>query len=96
MRRTTDIVFVTPKVAVDVRGCFWHGCLLHPRRGSINEAWWAQKVQTNVRRDAETTRLLEESGWEVVVVWEHENVEAAAKRVEAVIRSRAARGTDQT
>src|SRR4051794_23260851 len=49
-RRTTDIVFGGPKVAVDVRGCFWHGCPDHCRRGKANSAWWDTKLATNIAR----------------------------------------------
>ena len=41
----------------------------------------------NVERDRETDTHLAELGWRVVRIWEHENLECAADRVEAAVRS---------
>src|SRR5689334_16194694 len=69
-RRTTDIVFGPAKVAVDVRGCFWHGCPDHCRRGKANSEWWDTKLGANMARDDDTERRLTDAGWLVIVVWE--------------------------
>lgn len=87
-RRTVDIVFRSAKVAVEVRGCFWHGCPEHCRRPAANAAYWNAKIQRNVDRDADTERQLTAAGWDLVIVWEHEPVDEAAARVAAAIRSR--------
>ncbi|PZA23096.1 very short patch repair endonuclease [Modestobacter versicolor] len=87
-RRSVDIVFPGPRVAVDVRGCFWHGCPDHYRRGSVNAEWWEDKLQTNIARDALTEEQLRAAGYVVVVVWEHEQVVSAADRVERAVRER--------
>ena len=87
-RRVVDIAFVRERVAVDVRGCFWHACPDHASWPASNAAWWEAKLLTNQRRDAETQRLLESDGWLVVVVWEHEDALEAADRVEQAVRSR--------
>src|SRR5207245_10836384 len=57
-RRRADIVFVSARVVVFVDGCFWHSCPLHRTRPRANAAWWAAKLATNRRRDAETNRQL--------------------------------------
>lgn len=88
VQRTVDIAFVGPKVAVDVRGCFWHGCPNHARRGTSHAEWWDKKLRTNVERDEQTERLLTEAGWFVVVVWEHESPDSAAERVALAVRAR--------
>jgi len=85
-RRTVDIVFSGPRVAVDVRGCFWHGCPEHWTRPKANRAWWEDKIAANRARDADTDDRLREAGWTVLVVWEHEDAAAAADRVEALVR----------
>lgn len=87
-RRTTDIVFAGAKVAVDVRGCFWHGCPDHCRRGSANSAWWNAKLEANIARDEDTERRLTEAGWLVIVVWEHDDPEAAAERIGTAVEAR--------
>jgi DNA mismatch endonuclease (patch repair protein) len=88
VRRTVDLVFRSARVVVDVRGCFWHGCPAHARRGTANAAWWDQKLAGNVERDADTERRLIEAGWHLVIVWEHEDAEEAAERVSVVVRER--------
>jgi DNA mismatch endonuclease (patch repair protein) len=89
-RRTVDVVFRPALVAVDVRGCFWHGCELHSRRGTANAEWWEHKLRTNMDRDAETVARLTEAGWLVFVVWEHDDTEEAAERIAEVVRARRA------
>jgi DNA mismatch endonuclease (patch repair protein) len=67
-----DMVFLGPRVAVYVDGCYWHGCPEHyvaPRTGAI---FWSKKLRENVNRDRRQTLALEADGWRVVRVWEHE------------------------
>jgi len=85
VRRTADIVFTKARVAVFVDGCFWHGCPEHATSPKTNADWWAAKLSRNVQRDAETDDLLANAGWTVVRVWEHEDPEAAAARVQEAL-----------
>lgn len=87
-RRRHDIVFSRARVVVEVRGCFWHACPVHGTQPKANARWWKDKLQANVRRDWETAGSLDAEGWELVVVWEHEDAVDAANRVEEVVRSR--------
>ncbi|PLS75752.1 MAG: hypothetical protein CYG61_05455 [Actinobacteria bacterium] len=89
LRRKADVVFRPVRVAVFVDGCFWHGCPDHAKPTKSNTKWWADKIAKNKRRDAETTLALEAAGWTVVRVWEHEDPDTAASRVENVVRSQA-------
>jgi DNA mismatch endonuclease (patch repair protein) len=86
LRRTADLIFSKPKVAVFVDGCFWHGCPEHLRESHKNAEFWRSKIQGNQIRDAETDRLLREAGWTVVRIWEHEDPDAAAARVISATR----------
>src|SRR4051794_226820 len=63
-RRTADIVFRGSRVVVDVRGCFWHACPDHSRRGTANAEWWDAKISGNVERDTDTEQQLRAAGWE--------------------------------
>lgn len=92
LRRTADIVFTRRRVAVFVDGCFWHGCPVHATKPKRNAEWWAAKLEANVKRDAETDRLLEGAGWVVVRVWEHEDPDVAASRVRSVVTTRTTTG----
>ena len=67
-----DIVFPGSKVAVFVDGCFWHGCPIHYSRPRSREEFWSQKLAANTERDSRLTLRLEDLGWIVVRVWEHE------------------------
>jgi len=87
IRRTADIVFRRVKVAIEVRGCFWHGCPEHHRRPVAHRQYWADKITRNIARDEAMDRRLEEAGWTVLVVWEHEDVTEAAARVIAAVQS---------
>lgn len=87
-RRTADIVFPGPRVVVEVRGCFWHGCPEHATSPKANREWWAEKVAANRRRDHDTAARLRDAGWKLLVVWEHDDVGAAADRVERTVRAR--------
>lgn len=91
MRRRADVVFGPARVAVFVDGCFWHGCPSHASWPKNNADFWREKIETNQRRDRDTDRRLAEAGWVVVRVWEHEDLEAAADRVERILRDRRGR-----
>lgn len=86
-RRRADILFPRQMVAVFVDGCFWHACPEHKTSPRNNADWWASKLDRNVQRDRETDTHLSELGWNVVRIWEHEDPEHAADRVEAAVRS---------
>jgi DNA mismatch endonuclease, patch repair protein len=90
VRRRADIVFVGAKVAVFVDGCFWHCCPIHQTFPKANRKWWAAKLQANRQRDADTNRRLQEAGWRVARIWEHESAEPAAARITKLVRTRQA------
>nr|WP_281004922.1 very short patch repair endonuclease [Nocardia thailandica] len=85
LRRTADIVFTADHVAVFVDGCFWHGCPSHHRPAIKNSDFWVRKIDANRDRDRDTSTKLREAGWTVIRVWEHEDPESAAARIEAVV-----------
>jgi DNA mismatch endonuclease (patch repair protein) len=85
-RRTIDIAFPKPRIAVFVDGCFWHGCPLHGTSPKNNSAWWRAKIDANIARDGDTDMRLRQAGWTVIRIWEHEDIEASADRVEAAVR----------
>ena len=92
LRRRADLLFVGPKVAVFVDGCFWHRCSEHFVVPKANRDWWVDKIDRNVARDRDTDAQLEKAGWRVVRIWEHEirvDVSVAADRVEAGVRGAA-------
>lgn len=92
LRARLDIVFPGAKVAVDVRGCFWHSCSTHGSAPRANAERWAEKLARNVDRDRANEVALTEAGWHVIVVWEHDDaVELAGYIAQAVRERRVAR-----
>jgi len=90
-RRRADVVFTRARVAIFVDGCFWHACPDHGTTPKANAWYWVPKLARNVERDRDTDGRLAEIGWAVVRVWEHDDPEEAAGRIEVVVRDR--RGT---
>ena len=69
---TPDIVFVGQRLAVQVRGCFWHqheGCR-HGRIPDTRREYWEPKLLRTVGRDATNDEALRKQGWRLIVVWE--------------------------
>ncbi|WP_245612300.1 very short patch repair endonuclease [Actinotalea ferrariae] len=93
-RRRVDIAFTRVRLAVLVDGCFWHHCPIHGVLPKTNEEWWRWKFSVNQARDADTDQRLADLGWRVMRVWEHEEVHAAADRIEAAVRPPLSQGRD--
>lgn len=87
-----DIVLPKYHTVIFVNGCFWHkhDC---PRFHwpSSNVEYWSPKITRNVERDIQNTKLLENMGWNVIVVWECElkkkTADAALCALEQEIRN---------
>lgn len=78
-----DIVMRPYRTAIFVNGCFWHGhgtridrakkmienssCCKIP---TTNRDFWVAKILRNQERDQRNYRLLQQNGWQVIVVWE--------------------------
>lgn len=88
LRRNVDIVFTRARVAVEVRGCFWHGCPQHYRLPGTNADYWESKIGRNVERDLRMDSALVERGWLVIVVWEHDDVAEAVSKIAAAVKER--------
>lgn len=84
-----DFTFPKQRVVVFIDGCFWHGCPAHLRMPASNVDYWQGKVARNMARDARVRTELEEKGWRVLRVWEHEIKDPALfiQRVSALISS---------
>ena len=68
-----DIVLAKYKIAFFVDGCFWHGCQICKKTMPVsNEEYWRRKIDRNMERDRINDKLLKESGWNPIHVWEHQ------------------------
>ncbi|UQX11040.1 very short patch repair endonuclease [Candidatus Mycobacterium methanotrophicum] len=88
LKRTVDIVFRPSRVAVEMRGCFWHGCPQHFRAPASNKEYWTAKIARNKGRDLATEQALRDAGWLLVVVWEHDNLREAAREIASAVARR--------
>ena len=66
---TPDIVLKRKKIAIQVRGCFWHGhsCKLanYPK---TNRKYWKDKINNNRKRDRKNDRLIKKMGYRLIVI----------------------------
>lgn len=60
------------RLAIFVDGDFWHGRDWGRRKEHFrtNRDFWIRKIERNMSRDVEVTRLLEARGWRVMRFWE--------------------------
>jgi DNA mismatch endonuclease (patch repair protein) len=80
-----DVVFSTARIAVFIDGCFWHGCPEHGTIPTTNRGYWLPKIEENRSRDRRHTSALEDGGWTVVRVWEHEDPAIVAERIAGLV-----------
>ncbi len=88
-----DVAFPREKLAIEVDGCFWHGCPEHYVRPRGRASFWAEKLTANVERDRAQTLALLAAGWRVLRYWEHEvatDVRTVAADILFRLRHRAA------
>lgn len=88
-----DVVFTRARVAVFLDSCFWHACPVHGREPTRNEWYWGPKLARTVERDRQAVAALEDAGWHVVRIWEHENLADAAHTVIAAVIERRSPGS---
>lgn len=67
-----DIVFPRKKIVVFVDGCFWHGCTKCQKHSGLSGEFWVGKIDANQKRDKRVTAELENSGWTVLRIPEHD------------------------
>lgn len=72
-----DVVIRKYKIAIQIRGCFWHmhrGCSKSgiPKSNTI---FWYEKLTANSHRDRENDDRLETMGYIVFIIWECEVVD---------------------
>lgn len=81
-----DMIFPSRRSIVFMDGCFWHGCTqCHNFAEDCND-YWQSKIARNVERDARNTSALQEAGWKVLRVWEHElGPKSFTQRVERLL-----------
>ena len=67
-----DIVLRKHRTVIFINGCFWHGhdgCSKFVMPKS-NVEFWENKIRTNKARDEKNYRILRDTGWNVIVIWD--------------------------
>ena len=80
-----DIVLPKYHSVIFVHGCFWHyhkNCR-EGRIPSSNYEFWKEKLQRNIKKDADNIKALRKEDWKVFVIWECE----IEKKIEITIRN---------
>ena len=86
-----DIAFGPRRKIVEVRGCYWHAHLRYDPKcwearseSKSNKSYWGPKMDRNVERDQKNLALLQEAGWDVLVIWECDlrDMDAVRDRIE--------------
>ena len=66
-----DFTLSEYRCAIFTHGCFWHhhNCYLF-KVPATRTAFWLEKIDKNVQRDARDCEKLQALGWRVLIVWE--------------------------
>lgn len=89
-----DVVVASARLVVFCDGDFWHGRDLERRLAKLaaghNALYWVLKIKTNVDRDRRAERMLVDSGWRFLRLWESDvraNPKLAARAVMKTVRA---------
>ncbi len=78
-----DIVFTRARIAVFVDGDFWHGYGYDEWKEKLSP-FWLKKIGDNIQRDRRNFARLQEMGWRVLRIWEHDIKECLDDVVEDI------------
>lgn len=81
-----DFAVVNAKIAIFCDSSFWHGRNWPAAKTSIksNSAFWTNKIESNIARDAEVNLALANAGWRVYRFWD-KDINAKADECAATI-----------
>lgn len=97
-----DIVLRPYRTAIFVNGCFWHGHQVESGKMKVensacckipqtNRSFWVEKIRHNQERDQRNYALLQDNGWQVIVVWEcqlkPDKIERTMREVELALNN---------
>ena len=97
-----DIVLRPYRTAIFVNGCFWHGHQVESGKMKVessecckipqtNRSFWVEKIRRNQERDQRNYALLQDNGWQVIVVWEcqlkPDKIERTMREVELALNN---------
>ena len=84
-----DIVLPKYRVVVLVHGCLWHGHQCKRFRWPVaNAAYWRNKIERNMARDAVNLETLKQQLWHVKVIWDCQLKEGIAALLDSLEQMR--------
>lgn len=83
---TPDFIFPEKKLAVFCHGDFWHGLNYKKMKPKLN-AYWRNKIENNMKRDARVAKKLNNMGWRVLTL-RGSRISKDAKRCVEIIKRR--------
>lgn len=84
-----DIVLPKYHSVIFVNGCFWHyhkNCK-EGRIPASNSKFWEEKLNRNIKNDAENIKGLKRERWNVFVIWECEIEKQFEKTLKRLIKN---------
>jgi DNA mismatch endonuclease (patch repair protein) len=85
-----DVVFTRAKVAVFIDGDFWHGYKFSTWEHKVSD-FWKTKISKTRERDVKNHRLLQDMGWTVIRLWQHElerDFEGCIEKITAALKKK--------
>jgi DNA mismatch endonuclease (patch repair protein) len=67
-----DVLLTKSKTAVFLQGCFWHKCSKCYKEPKTRKKYWLPKIESNVKRDRKSAKILKVQGFNVLKIWEHQ------------------------
>ena len=67
-----DVILIDTNIVLFLHGCFWHKCPEHYVEPLTNKDYWVPKIERTVERDKTSVKALEDQGYRVMVIWEHQ------------------------
>ena len=80
-----DLYFPKQKLAVFIDGCFWHKCPEDFIKPKSKNAYWDQKIESNIKRDKKINKELRQQSIKVIRFWEHE-IEKNPEKCYSILR----------
>lgn len=80
-----DIALPRKRKAVFIDGDFWHGYQFNKLKKRLPKIYWLEKINKNILRDKKNRRQLQQKGWCVLRIWEHELIKTPDKALAKII-----------
>ena len=81
-----DLLLTKTNTVVFLHGCFWHKCPKCYKEPKSKKEYWLPKLEKNVKRDARNKKILKQSGFKILTLWEHQIKADLVKVVNKIVK----------